>query len=89
MIFLLNFTQFDAIIANFETHFAYFETKSPDRFGRGYSHLQAHTRRGSQCSQDCRGDRCNQLYNKLSGCVKYIKIPSPTNFSPFSFFISH
>ena len=22
-------------------------------------------------------------------CVKYIKIPSPTNFSPFSFFISH
>ena len=54
MIFLLNFTQFDAIIANFETHFAYFETKIPDRFGRGYSHLQAHTRRGSQCSQDCR-----------------------------------
>ena len=41
MIFLLNFTQFDAIIANFETHFAYFETdfanfetKIPDRFGR-------------------------------------------------------
>ena len=36
MIFLLNFTQFDAIIANFETHFAYFETKIPDRFGRGW-----------------------------------------------------
>ena len=42
MIFLLNFTQFDAIIANFETHFAYsetdfanFETKIPDRCGRG------------------------------------------------------
>ena len=26
MIFLLNFTQFNAIIANFETHFAYLET---------------------------------------------------------------
>ena len=37
MIFLLNFTQFDAIIANFETHFAYFETKIPDRCGRGAS----------------------------------------------------
>ena len=56
MIFLLNFTQFDAIIANFETHFAYFETKIPDRFGRGYSHLQAHTRRSAQCRQDRRCD---------------------------------
>jgi len=35
MIFLLNFVHFEAIIANFETHFAYFETKIPDRCGRG------------------------------------------------------
>ena len=35
MIFLLNFTQFDAIIANSETDFANFETKIPDRCGRG------------------------------------------------------
>ena len=42
MLFLLNFTQFDAIIANFETHFAYsetdfanFETKIPD-LSRGF-----------------------------------------------------
>ena len=31
----------------------------------GVSH-RYHTGRGSQCSQDCRCDRCNQLHNKLS-----------------------
>ena len=66
MIFLLNFTQFDAIIANFETHFAYFETKIPDRFGRGYSHLQAHTGRCAEGSQHCRCNRYNQLRDKLN-----------------------
>ena len=66
MTFLLNFVHFEAIFAYSETDFANFETKIPDRCGRGYSHLQAHTRRGAECSQDCRGDRCNQLHNKLS-----------------------
>jgi hypothetical protein len=48
MIFLLNFVHFEAIFAYSETIFVYsetdfanFETKIPDRFGRGYSHLQA------------------------------------------------
>ena len=35
MIFLLNFVHFDAIFADSETDFANFETKIPDRFGRG------------------------------------------------------
>ena len=51
MTFLLNFVHFEAIFADSETIFAYSETKIPDRCGRGYSHLQAHTRRSAQCSQ--------------------------------------
>ena len=73
MTFLLNFVHFEAIFAysetifaDSETDFANFETKIPDRLGRGYSHLQAHTRRSAQCRQDRTRDRCNQLHNKLS-----------------------
>ena len=35
MIFLLNFVHFEAIFADSETDFANFETKIPDRCGRG------------------------------------------------------
>ena len=37
MIFLLNFVHFEAIFAYSETIFANFETKIPDRCGRGSS----------------------------------------------------
>ena len=33
--------------------------------------LQSHTGRSTQCSQDSRCDRCNQLHNKLS-CLFFI-----------------
>ena len=72
MTFLLNFVHFEAIFAYSETIFAYsetdfadFETKIPDRCGRGYSHLQAHTGRGTQCSQDCTRDRYDDLRDEL------------------------
>ena len=35
--------------------------------------LQSHTGRRTQCSQDSRCDRCNQLHNKL-GCLFLIHI---------------
>ena len=77
MTFLLNFVHFEAIFADSETifadsetDFANFETKIPDHYNddrRFSSHFsQSHAGRRSQCCQDCRGDRCNQLHNKLS-----------------------
>lgn len=78
MILFLNFVHFDAIIANFETHFAYFETKIPDRFGRGYSHLQAHTRRSAQCRQDRTHNRYDDLYDEL--CSLFLSHNSPPFF---------
>ena len=66
MIFLLNFVHFEAIFAYSETIFANFETKIPDRFGRGFLCLVAHTRRCAEGSQHCRCNRYNQLRDKLN-----------------------
>ena len=41
MLFLLNFVHFEAIFAYSETIFANFETKIPDRCGRGFLCLVA------------------------------------------------